>query len=158
MSKPDNLQAILSACQKPEHLKDLNQPGGPQGALRVGLAFSVDAPGTVCDRRQATVALPSAGEPIHQLTWHESIRGGPGHWTETWSSHARMLVGHDAQGNAWAIQFHKGGGRVETFIDHLGGLRSVAVPTQTAVASKSGICLDCLKAAAAAGSAAVPRN
>jgi hypothetical protein len=124
----------------------------------VGLSFSVDAPGTVCDRRQAQVAPPTDGEPVHQFDNHESMRSQQGHWTETLAPHARMLTGHDAQGNVWAIQFHKGGGRVESFIDHLGGMRSVAMPHQGAAATDSDICLDCLKAAAAAGSATVARS
>jgi hypothetical protein len=60
--------------------------------------------------------------------------------------------------NVWAIQFRKGGGRVESFIDHTGGIRSVVMPNQGAAATDSGICLDCLKAAAAAGSTTVPRG
>lgn len=153
------IQAILDACNNPTYTKSLNMPGGPNGgAKQVGLSFSVDAPGAVCDRRHTVVAPPADGEPIHQTEWHESIWGEQGHWTETSAPHVRMLTGHDAQGNLWTIQFHKGGGRVESFIDHLGGMRSVAMPNQGAAATDSGICLDCLKAAAAAGSATVVRS
>jgi hypothetical protein len=153
------LQAILDACNNPTHTKILNVPSGPNGgAKKMGLSFSVDAPGTVCDRRHAVVAPPADGEPVHQSDNHEVIRGQQGHWTEAFAPHARMLTGHDAHGNVWAIQFHKGGGRVESFIDHLGGIRSVVMPNQGAAATDSGICLDCLKAAAAAGSATVARS
>ncbi|HET7863579.1 MAG TPA: hypothetical protein VFL86_04155 [Burkholderiaceae bacterium] len=69
-----------------------------------------------------------------------------------------MLTGHDAQGNVWSIQFHKGVGRVESFIDHCGGMRSIAMPHQGAAATESVICLECLKAAAAAGSSFIPRG
>ncbi len=159
----ERLRAIFDACSSPAHTTSLNIPGGLDGgAKQVGLSFSVDTPGAVCGRRQTLVVPPDDGALVYQFDrqsdWHESLRGTQSHWTETLAPHARILTGHDAQGNMWAIQFHKGGGRVESFIDDLGGLRSVAQPNQGAAASDSGICLDCLKAAAAAGSATVVRG
>ena len=106
----DRRQAILDGFNNPAHYKNLGLPGGPRGgAARVGMSFSVDAPGAVCDRRHALVAPPADGAPLRQSESRESIRGQQGgHWLEVRAPHARMLTGHDAQGNVWSIQFHRG--------------------------------------------------
>ena len=156
------LQALLAACQAPAHTTSLNRPGGLDGgADQVGQSFSVDVPGSICQLRHTAMAPPEDGQPVqlshHLHGWQESIWSMQGHWTECRAPHVRMLTGRDARGNVWAVQFHRGGGQVESFVDHLGGMRALARTPPAAVHMK-GICLDCLRAAAAAGSATVIRG
>jgi hypothetical protein len=129
---------------------------GGNGFSQVGASLSTDAPGGACGR---SAMLPVRSAVTQRL---QSSAGGlhlsGSNFSELRADKVRLVTHFDAQGSGWSAIYGPGGLRIENFVDHLGGTRSLVIPGRVAAPSNAGICLECLKAAAAAGSTSVARG
>lgn len=129
---------------------------GSTGFSQVGASLSTDAPGGACGRSAALPVRSTLALRLDGVSGSQHLSGS--NFSELRADSTRLVTQFDAQGNGWTALCGPGGLRIENFVDQLGGARSLVTPAQVANPSNGGVCLECLKAAAAAGSTSVVRG